>query len=571
MKLEFIDISNLKISSLNVRKHGETGAGDLIPSIRALGVLQPLLVRPNCEGYEVVAGQRRYRACAEIAKDTALDPIPCLVMDEGDDAKAIEASLAENIARLPMDEIDQYEAFRDLVRKGRTIGDVASHFGVTERLVQQRLALANLYPPILNAYRRKEVNAADLRSLTLASAKQQKAWWKLFTSEEEYAPTGHRLKNWLFGGDRIATSHALFDLATYGGAIVSDLFEDECYFADSALFWEHQGKAIAALMADYREEGWQAIILHDVGEHWHTWQCVKVGMEDGGEVHVTCAANGEVTVHAGWLDEKTYRKRQSGSEAGETTPPARPELTKAMQNYLALHRHGAVRTVLLGHPQVALRLVVAQIIAGSQLWAVHADPQKASSPAICESLKANGATALFESERDEISKLLGLEDMTSASLVPSKADWARVIHPCTVLAKLLALDDATVLRILAFVAAEALPSGSAMVEALGTVLKVDMTDHWQVDDTFFDLLKDKEAINKAVEECAGRNAAEAHVAATAKVQKDVIHKCLSGERKNGNQAWQPRYMAFPMAAYTSRGGIEAITQWQDIRALFESA
>ncbi|WP_346894798.1 ParB/RepB/Spo0J family partition protein [uncultured Roseibium sp.] len=548
-----------------MRKHGEIGGEDLIPSIRALGILQPLLVRPNCEGFEVVAGQRRYHACTEIAKDTGLEPIPCLIMEDGDDTKAVEASLAENVERLPMDEIDQYEAFRTLSSQGRSVAEIADHFGVTERLVQQRLALAGLHPPILNAYRRKEINATDLRNLTMASLKQQKTWWKRYNSKEDYAPQGHGLRKWLFGGDEIPVSNALFDLPAYKGAIVSDLFGEERYFADSALFWEHQGKAIADIMEDHRAEGWQTVILHDVGEYWRKWDYVKVPKEDGGEVHITCASDGEVTIHEGYLEEKAYRKRLKAEEAGEDKGPSKPELTKAMQNYLALHRHSAVRTELLKDQGVALRLLVAQFIAGS-----HADPQKADTDAIAESLKTNKAEDPFEAERKEVRALLGMEESGNTTLVPRKDDWDHRPDPYQLFAKLLKLDDAAVMRILTFVAAETLPAGSAMVEVLGVLLKVDMKTVWQPDDTFFDLFKDKEAINAAVKVCAGKNAAKAHVTATAKVQKDVIRKSLTGERKEGNPDWQPRYMAFPMQGYTKRNGLVAIEQWAKVKSLFDA-
>lgn len=63
MQLQHIDLSQLKISPVNVRKHGaQEDLGELIASIRSLGVIQPLLVRPNCEGYEVIPGQRRLLA-----------------------------------------------------------------------------------------------------------------------------------------------------------------------------------------------------------------------------------------------------------------------------------------------------------------------------------------------------------------------------------------------------------------------------------------------------------------------------------------------------------------------------
>ncbi len=60
MKLQHIKIDDLKTTAINVRKKGGKDIADLLPSIRSLGILQPLLVRKNCEGYEIVAGQRRY-------------------------------------------------------------------------------------------------------------------------------------------------------------------------------------------------------------------------------------------------------------------------------------------------------------------------------------------------------------------------------------------------------------------------------------------------------------------------------------------------------------------------------
>ena len=182
MKLQHIEIENLKTTKLNVRKIGKKDIADLLPSIRSLGVLQPLLVRKNCEGYEIIAGQRRYHAALQLAEEAKendgliegvdITRLPCAIMKEGDDAKAIEASLAENIARLPMDEIDQYKAFSALVKQGKVIEEIASDFGVTERLVKQRLAIANLTPSILAAYRKEGIGAGTIRLLTLATKAQ---------------------------------------------------------------------------------------------------------------------------------------------------------------------------------------------------------------------------------------------------------------------------------------------------------------------------------------------------------------------------------------------------------------
>lgn len=571
MKQAFIEINHLKNSPLNVRKHGDKSGEDLIPSIRARGIIQPLLVRPNCEGYEVLAGQRRYNAASTIAKEQDIEPIPCLIMEEGDDAAAIEASLAENIARLPMDELDQYEAFRALQKEGRSIEDIAFAFGVTERMVKQRLALANLHPPILNAFRREEISADNLRNLTMATKKQQKEWWRLFTTEGEQAPNGRYLKSWLFGGDEIPVSNALFDLDSYQGVIIADLFGDEkdSYFADSAKFWEHQSRAIAELVEEYTDEGWQAVIVHDVGEYWRKYECVKVAKEDGGEVHISCAANGEITINEGYLDEKTHKKRVKAKETGEAVENTRPELTNPMQNYLALHRHAAVRSELLSHQGVALRLAVAQMIAGSCLWTVNAEAQKASNDAIGESLSSSQTQAAFDETRTQIKAMLGIDDK-HPTLVNRRDDWGRPLDVHAVFAKLETLSDDEVMEILTFVVAETLPSASELVEGLGVQLNVDMKAHWTPDQTFFDLLRDKEAINAMVGEIGGKTVASSNVTATAKVQKQIVQDFMNGENGREQTDWQPRYMTFPMEAYTKRGGIDVIRKYKAVKKHFEA-
>ena len=166
--------------------------------------------------------------------------------------------------------------------------------------------------------------------------------------------------------------------------------------------------------------------------------------------------------------------------------------------------------------------------------------------AVSESLERNTAAAAFEAERVAIYALLDIQDGDRAEFYP-------------LFVKMQSLSDDQIARVMAFIAAHTLSCNSATVELLGTQLKTDMTQHWQPDDLFFDLWRDKEAINAGVKDCAGKTAAEANVTGTAKVQKNIIKACLSGERK-GKQDWHPRYMAFPMRAYTKRGGIRAMDQ-----------
>ncbi len=133
---------------------------------------------------------------------------------------------------------------------------------------------------------------------------------------------------------------------------------------------------------------------------------------------------------------------------------------------------------------------------------------------------------------------------------------------------LITLDDETVTRILTFVVAETLPSSTALVEVLGKMLDVNMADHWQSDETFFDLLRDKQAINVMLQQVGGKSVAEGNITSTAKVQKQIIKDYLDGTRKSRKQDWQPNYMQFPMQAYTDKGGIAAVANWNEAKPYF---
>ena len=578
MKLIHLDLDQLKPAKVNVRKRGGKEIADLVPSIRSLGLLQPLLVRPNCEGYEVVAGQRRYNALRKLAEEATPDPVPCIVMKEGDDAKAIEASLAENVARLPMDEIDQYKAFAALAKQGTTVDDIAAQFGVTPRLVKQRLAVANIIDPILNAFRREEIGADTLRTLTMATKRQQKAWWDLFKDEEAYAPQGRALRTWLFGGADIPVENALFDVAEYDGSIISDLFSETRYFDDAEKFLALQNAAIAKLKADYEVDGWQEVIVLDFGDRWSQWEHKNVDKDDGGRVYIQTSHDGEVTVHEGWLTDKDaarLEKAKAKVEAlanGEEVPSSdKPELTKAMQTYLDLHRHAAVRHDLLIASGIALRLATAQIIAGSDLWDVSPEPQKAGREDIAESLSANKAELAFAEERAAIRALLGIDGEQQDAIVSKTPYWPSHNNLLDLFFRLTHLDDDTVTRIFTFVIAETLPCGSELVEALGIIFETDLSKYWSPDDTFFDLLKDKQAINAVLKEVGGKAVADVHIASTAKVQKGVIRQHIDGTRKPHKPDWIPGYAAFPMKGYTKRGGVEAIERGKAARKLLNAA
>ncbi|WP_244439989.1 hypothetical protein [Mesorhizobium metallidurans] len=144
---------------------------------------------------------------------------------------------------------------------------------------------------------------------------------------------------------------------------------------------------------------------------------------------------------------------------------------------------------MLDRPGVALRLMVAHPITGSGLWQVRREPQRTGNEAVAASL------------------LLGQPEEDGAVAGGNGDAFATP----RVFARLLTLSDDDVLRVLAIVMAETVEAGSAVIEALGNHLNVDMAACWQADNALFDLLRDKEIANLILADIGGKRVAHGNV------------------------------------------------------------
>jgi ParB family chromosome partitioning protein len=240
----------------------------------------------------------------------------------------------------------------------------------------------------------------------------------------------------------------------------------------------------------------------------------------------------------------------------------RPELTGPMQIYVDLHRHAAVRSSLTSHPAVALRLMVAHVIAGSCLWTVRVEPQAARSDEVRESVETSKAEADFDQARRKVLTLLGFlpEEPTAIHGSDGNHGGDRLTR---LFLKLLDLTDAQVMDVLPIVMGESLAAGSAVIEAVGVHIGVDMRAFWSADDAFFDLLRDREVLTAIVAEVGGQAVADANAKEKGSVLKTLIRDHLDGA--NGRvmvEGWVPRWMQFPPAAYSARGGVGTVAAAQ---------
>lgn len=560
MKLAFIDQDRLAASPANMRGARKRRAPihDLLPLIRARGVLVPLLVRPNGQPdhYEIVAGLRRFDCAQVVAQETGTaEPLPCAIMEPGDDAAALEASIMENSARLEPDEVTWCESFTALVREGHSVEQIASRFGLPDLLVKRALALGNLLPRIRDLYRAEKITPETARYLTLASKARQRDWLALVDDKQADAPTGYRLKAWLFAGTSIATRHALFDLEGHDGAIVADLFGEDAYFADRDRFWAAQNAAIETRRDAYLEAGWREVEIIPPGAHFHAYEHEHWPKRKGGRVYIEVRESGEVAFHEGYVTGKEARRLRKGEAVAAGEKPERPELTSSLQAYVDLHRHAAIRAELIDHPMVAMRLMVAHAIAHSPLWRVDPDPVSTRNAAVTTSVAEASATHVFAERRAAVLPLLGLdsEDRQIVAGYPYSRDDAAIF------ARLLALDDTQVLAILAAVMAETLACGSVFAEAVGTQIAVDMANWWEADDALFELIRDREVMVAIVAEVAGPKIAEANANETAKTLKTIVRHHLDGaDGRKKVEGWVPRWMRFAPSAYTKRGGVGTV-------------
>ncbi len=107
---EELEIKRIQPNKLNPRlKFSKSGLDDLAASIRQYGILEPILVRPINEHFEVVVGERRYRA----AQQAGLDTVPVIIRDYSDD-EVMEINLVENVQREDLSAVEKAKLCAEL-------------------------------------------------------------------------------------------------------------------------------------------------------------------------------------------------------------------------------------------------------------------------------------------------------------------------------------------------------------------------------------------------------------------------------------------------------------------------
>ena len=158
-----IAVGEIHPSTRQPRKHidHEQTAG-LADSIRAQGILQPVVVRPRAAGgYELIAGERRWRA----AQEAGLAAVPALVR-EADDRESLLLALVENVAREDLSPLEEARAYAVLMDEfALSLGDVAERVGRSKPSVSNRLRLLELPQDVMGMLERGLLSEGHARAV----------------------------------------------------------------------------------------------------------------------------------------------------------------------------------------------------------------------------------------------------------------------------------------------------------------------------------------------------------------------------------------------------------------------
>lgn len=267
-QLLYLDLAELDHTALNVRTNPDANAKieGLKASIKAHGLLQPLVVTKGKKGYHVIAGGRRLSALRALKWK---DKVPATLIDEN---AAREASLAENLVRRSLDPIELWEAFAAIGQEANAMQpkDLAKRFGVTVDDVRQAQRLGEVHPIIREAYRAGDIDMDAIKAFgaTADIDEQLRVYEEIEQSDTAFS--SWRIRDLLGFSDHQANRKlkAIGEDAYVkaGGQIITDLFGDNRKVSDPLLLNQLYRAHVAAEDAKLAAQWDVIVITHEMME-----------------------------------------------------------------------------------------------------------------------------------------------------------------------------------------------------------------------------------------------------------------------------------------------------------------
>ena len=212
-EFQYIAVDTIHESATNPRRtFDECKLGELAESIRTNGLIQPITVRPNSQGFEIVAGARRFRA-AQLAE---LFSLPARIVDIND-AQALEWQLVENSQRVDVHPYEEAQGFQRLLdMPGYDVATLVEKSGKSAAHVYARLSLLQLVPSIAEAFSAERITASHANLLARLPQEAQanayeQCWRKDWQDKEPHLLPAKHLSAWIQTNLYLSLSDAPFD------------------------------------------------------------------------------------------------------------------------------------------------------------------------------------------------------------------------------------------------------------------------------------------------------------------------------------------------------------------------
>lgn len=210
---QYLALDQIHESTTNPRQtFDQTKLEELAESIRQHGVIQPVTVRPNENGFEIVAGARRFRASL-LAEQFS---IPARIV-ELDDAAAMEWQLVENSQRVDVHPYEEAQGFQRLLDlPGYDVAALVAKSGKSASQIYARLSLLQLIPVVAEAFAQERITASHANLIARLPQEHQAAafencWRKDWQDAEAHLLPARHLAAWIESNLYLALAEAPFD------------------------------------------------------------------------------------------------------------------------------------------------------------------------------------------------------------------------------------------------------------------------------------------------------------------------------------------------------------------------
>ena len=394
---QFLAIDTIHESTTNPRQTFETcKLEELAESIRQHGLIQPITVRPNATGFEIVAGARRFRA-AQLAE---LFSLPARIV-ELTNAQAMEWQLVENSQRVDVHPYEEARGFQRLLDfPGYDVAALVEKSGKSASHIYTRLSLLQLIPTVAEAFVQERITASHANLIARLPQEHQAAafencWRKDWSDKEAHLLPAKHLSGWIQANLYLNLAEAPFD-------------------REDALLKPEAGACVTCP----RRSGHNTSLFHDVqGDQCLDAPCYQAKVT--AHIDRQLAARPElVTIETAW---RAPKERHPGAlqvnqtrELAPENPDAEPPCPTAKAAIIVFGKH-AGRTVTvcldndcpLHHPQTVVQR--------------PADPPPVMEPAPEQETKEDAAKRQAEHEQ----RMADYEAEQKRKEEERKAEWER--------------------------------------------------------------------------------------------------------------------------------------------------